>query len=98
MAGYGPSYPKPPQLLSSDDITLHNDKESITEWWREHFSNLLNRPSTAEPAAVDLIPDKAIMDDLDLPSWMRPRKQLSRPPSANISIDGLPAKIKAARS
>ena len=61
-AVYVLSYPITTPLLSSDGITLLQHKASIIEWWREHFSSLCNRPSTADPSAK-----KAIMDDLDLP-------------------------------
>ena len=54
----------------------------IVEQWREHFSNLTNRPPTVDPAGLDLIPQKAVMDDIYLPLCMRSRMQLNRPASA----------------
>ena len=55
-AVFSHSCPITPPFLSSDSITLPKDRESITEQWMEHFSNLLNRPSTVVPTALELIP------------------------------------------
>ena len=62
-----PSYPITIHLFSSDGIILLKDIENIIDQWRKHFSNLLNRPSAVDPTALDLIPQKTIMDDLNLP-------------------------------
>ncbi|KAK3881916.1 hypothetical protein Pcinc_009180 [Petrolisthes cinctipes] len=41
--------------------------DSITERWREHFSTLLNRPSTVDPSGLDAIAEKPTLEKLDLP-------------------------------
>uniref|UniRef100_A0A5F8GWA4 CDK5 regulatory subunit-associated protein 2 n=1 Tax=Monodelphis domestica TaxID=13616 RepID=A0A5F8GWA4_MONDO len=43
---YGPSKPTTTPLLSSDGDTLIKDKKGISNRWKEHFSQLLNRPSS----------------------------------------------------
>ena len=70
-------------------------KWSIIEWWRQHFSSLLNRPPTDDPEALDLIPQKAITDDLDLPSTLDEVKRTMKQTSIGKAsgIDGLPAEI-----
>ena len=62
------------------------------EHWRELFSNLLNRLSTVDPAALGFIPQMAIMDGLDLPPlWTRSKKWWSRPALTKIWNSCLPA-------
>ncbi|XP_038077400.1 uncharacterized protein LOC119745248 [Patiria miniata] len=46
-AVYGPSKPSTTPLLSANG-TLLKEKSAINKRWREHFSTLLNRPSTEE--------------------------------------------------
>ena len=82
-------------MISSDGITLLKDKESIIEQWREHFSNLLNRPSTVKATAMDWIPEKVIMDDLDLPLILDKVKKAIKHTSISKAsgIHGLAAEI-----
>ncbi|XP_046561438.1 uncharacterized protein LOC124270483 [Haliotis rubra] len=75
---YGPSKPCTTPLLSVDGSTLLK-KSSINVRWREHFRNLLNRPSTVDPYALDLIPQRTTVHCLDLPlQWTKSRRRLSR--------------------
>ena len=53
---YGPTKPHTTPLLSADGSTLLKEKNSIKARWREHFSTLLNRPSTVDPTVLDQIP------------------------------------------
>lgn len=64
---YGPSKPTNTPLLSFDGSTLLKDNGSILEYWKEHFSNLLNRSSTVDPTVPDSIPQKPTVQELDLP-------------------------------
>ena len=50
---YSPTTPRTTPLLSADGSTLLKEKSSITARWREHFSALLNRPSTVDPTVLD---------------------------------------------
>ena len=64
---YGPTKPRTTPLLSADGSTLLEEKSSITTRWREHFSTLLNRPSTVDPSVLDLIQQKPVITSLDSP-------------------------------
>ena len=64
---YGPAKPRTTPLLSADGSTLLKEKSSINARWREHFSTLLNRPSTVDPTVLDQIPQKPVITSLDLP-------------------------------
>lgn len=66
-AVYGPSKPTNTPLLSSDGSTLLKDKGSILECWREHFYNLLSRPSTVDSTVLDSISQKPTLQELDVP-------------------------------
>ena len=66
-AVYGPAKPCTTPLMSADGTTLLKERNSINARWKEHFSTLLNRPSTVNPNALDLIPQRPVLDSLDLP-------------------------------
>jgi len=55
---YGPSKSGTAPLLSSDGTTLIKDKQGINSRWKEHFSQLLNLPSSVDQTALDQIPPK----------------------------------------
>ena len=65
-AVYLPPKPCTTQLLTIVGTTLLKEKNSINGRWREHFTNLLNRPSTVNTAVLDQIPQKPTLDSLDL--------------------------------
>ena len=92
---YGPAKPSITPLLSADGSTLLKDKANIIERWREHFSTLLNRPSTVDPAALDSISQKPVVDDLNLPpsfdEVMKAIKQTSSGKAAGG--DNIPAEL-----
>ena len=97
----GPSYLNTTPLLSFDGINLLKVKESIIEQWREHFSNLLNRPSDVAPVVLDVILQKAIKGDHDLPPTLGEVKKAIKQTSISKTsgIDGLTAEVfKAAAS
>ena len=87
---YGPTKPRTTPLLSADGSTLLKEKNGINARWREHFSTLLNRPSTVDPTVLDQIPQKPVIISLDLPPpsllpqrTMKFRRQSDRPAREN---------------
>ena len=69
--------------------------------WAEHFSTLLNRPSTVDPTALEQVPQQPTLNDLDFPSSMDElTKAMKQTNSGRASgKDGIPAEIyKAAGS
>ena len=92
---YGPSASGTAPLLSADGTTIIKDKEGISARWEEHFSQLLNRPSTVDQAALEQIPQKPTHEDLDLP----PTEDEVRAAIKQMNCgkaqgkDGLPAEI-----
>ena len=64
--------------------SLLKEKSIINARWREHFSTLLNRPSTVDPTVLDQIPQKPVITSLDLPQRsMKFRRQSDRPAREN---------------
>ena len=63
--------------------------------WREHFSTLLNRPSTVDPTVLDQIPQKPVITSLDLPPTIDEVSKAIRETSSGKSpgTDGIPAEI-----
>ena len=92
---YGPTKPCTAPLMSSDGITLLKDKRSINERWREHFSTLLNRPSSVDSTALDQIPQKVTVNHLDLPPTAAETRKAITQTSAGKSpgMDGIPAEL-----
>ena len=81
---YDPTKPRTTPLLSAHGSTLLKEKRSINTMWREHFSTLLNRPSTVNPTVLDQIPQKPMITSLDLPQRsMKFRRQSDRPAREN---------------
>ncbi|KAL8611454.1 hypothetical protein ACOMHN_014509 [Nucella lapillus] len=93
-AVYGPSRPSTSALLSASG-TLLKEKSAINERWREHFSTLLNRPSTVSSEALDQIPQRPTMDSLDAPPTMEEvTKAIHQTSSGKATdMDGIPADI-----
>ncbi|XP_076028443.1 uncharacterized protein LOC143017538 [Oratosquilla oratoria] len=92
---YGPMKPCTAPLLTADGSTLLKEKRSINARWREHFCALLNRPSTVESDALDLITQKSTVHCLDLPPTMEEvMKAISQTNSGKApGMDGIPAEI-----
>ena len=53
---YGPKKSGTTTLLSADGSTLLTDKEANLERWAEHFNSVLNRPSSINEDAIDILP------------------------------------------
>ena len=53
---YGPNSSGATPLLSADGSTLLTDKDAILEWWAEHFNSVLNRPSSINNNAINILP------------------------------------------
>ncbi|XP_047488449.1 uncharacterized protein LOC125038869 [Penaeus chinensis] len=53
-AVHGPPKSCSTPLLSADGVTLIKDKAAIRERWKEHFSQLLNRPSSVDQSTLYL--------------------------------------------
>ncbi|XP_076042061.1 uncharacterized protein LOC143025963 [Oratosquilla oratoria] len=83
------------KMFYTDGSTLLKEKRSINARWREHFCALLNRPSTVESHALDLITQKPTVHCLDLPPTMEEvMKAISQTNSGKApGMDGIPAEI-----
>ncbi|XP_056681327.1 uncharacterized protein LOC103092919 [Monodelphis domestica] len=64
---YGPLKPTTTPLLSSDGDTLIKDKKGISNRWKEHLSQLINRPSSVNQSTLDQIPQNHSIEQLDVP-------------------------------
>ena len=94
-AVYGPSKPCTTPLLTAVGTSLLKDKSSITDRWREHFANLLNRPLTVSNAALDMIPQRPIQEELNqLPTIDEVKKAIKQTSSGKaVGMDGIPAEL-----
>nr|KAG5693154.1 hypothetical protein BaRGS_035352 [Batillaria attramentaria] len=92
---YGPSKSGCSPLLSSDGRTLIKDQEGLKKRWAEHFSNLLNRPSTVDEAALRQIPQQPVREELALPPSIEEiKKAIAQTNSGRASgKDSIPAEI-----
>ena len=45
-------------LLSADGSTLLTDKDAILKRWAEHFNSVLNRPSSINDNAINILPQR----------------------------------------
>ncbi|XP_019625008.1 PREDICTED: uncharacterized protein LOC109470489 [Branchiostoma belcheri] len=61
---FGPPEPSNAQLKSANGNLL-KEKKAINNRWREHFSDLLNRPSTVTSEVLDSIPQRSTINFLD---------------------------------
>ena len=64
---FGPSALGSAPLLSSDGKTLIKDQEGLSKRWREHFSTLLNRPSSVDSDTLNQIPQQPVRVSLTKP-------------------------------
>ena len=94
-AVYGPSKSGSTPLQSADGSVLIKDQEGLRKRWAEHFSTLLNKPSTVDPTALEQVPQQPTLNDLDLPPSMDElSKALKQTNSGRASgKDGIPAEI-----
>ena len=74
---------------------LIKDQEGLRKRWAEHFSTLLNKPSTVDPTALEQVPQQPTLNDLDLPPSMDElSKALKQTNSGRASgKDCIPAEI-----
>ena len=64
---YGPTTPARSPLRSADGECLLTDDSAVMDRWREHFQELLNRPSSADPDIVTKIPQRPVVYAMDNP-------------------------------
>ena len=64
---YGPSSKQCSPLLSADGKELLTDENKILERWAEHYSEVLNRKSSADPEVIQSIPQRCKFSELDVP-------------------------------
>lgn len=66
-AVYGPRCSGANPILSAYGSILHTTPNEILRRWKEHFQQLLNRPSTVDSAAIERLEQHPIRQDLDGP-------------------------------
>lgn len=81
--------------MSADGRTLIKDQEGLLERWNEYFSSLLNRPSAVDRAALNLIPQRPLREDLDNPPTLEEIMRAIRRTSSGKASgrDNIPAEI-----
>ena len=62
---YGPKSKAISPLLDTDGETLLVEDDKILQRWVDHYNDVLNRPSTADPNVINSIPQRSIIDELD---------------------------------
>ena len=74
---------------------LIKDQEGLRSRWAEHFSTLLNRPSTVDPTALEQVPQQPTLNDLDLPPSMDELSKVIKQTNSGRASgkDGIPAEI-----
>ena len=74
---------------------LRKDKDDIKDCWKEHFSNLLNQPSTVDKAALEQIPQLQLHQQLaDLPTLPEVKSAIKTMKSGKAAgSDGIPAEV-----
>ena len=92
---YGPYRSGCSPLLSSGGLSLIKDQEGRRARCAEHFSTLLNRPSTVEQAALQQIPQQLVMEGLDQPPTINEIKKAIFAMNSNRALgkDSIPAEI-----
>ena len=90
-----PSKAESTPLQSADRSMLIKDQEGLRNRWAEHFSTLLNRPSTVDPTALEQVPQQTTLNDLDLtPSMDELTKAIQQTNYGRApGKDGIPAEI-----
>ena len=86
-----------PPLLDSTGEHLITDKEKILERWREHFDNVLNRPSSVNEEAINRLPQVEInMSLAEVPTLDEVNKAISSLSNGKApGADGIPAEVFA---
>ena len=92
---YGPKSSGATTLLSADGSTLLSDKEAILKRWAEHFNSVLNRPSSINEDAIDILPQiecNVLLDEF--PTVMETRTAVQQLPSGKtLDADAIPAEV-----
>ena len=94
-AVYGPKSSGSAPIRSLDGEKLHTDKAEILTRWAEHFNSLLNRPSSMSEEALDAIPQRQVLGELELPPSLHEVTKAIKQTSSGKSpgADGIPAEI-----
>ena len=76
---FGPKTTRITPLRSKDGKEVHNTMEKVSNRWKEHFSELLNRKSQVDPAAIERIQQRPKVDSLnDLPTLEEVQTSISK--------------------
>ena len=91
---YGPTAPARSPLRSADGCLLTDDG-AVMDRWREHFQELFNRPSLADPDVVTRIPQHPVVNEMDDPPTVDEiRKAITHLRSGKApGQDGIPPEI-----
>ncbi|KAJ1088138.1 hypothetical protein NDU88_001297 [Pleurodeles waltl] len=91
---YGPQSSGTSPLLSADGSTLLTDKNAILKRWAEHFSNVLNRPSTISAKVIKCMPQVTINTSLaEPPKESKVKEAIKLLPNGKVAgSDSIPAK------
>ncbi len=94
-AVYGPKSGGSAPIRTADGSKLLTEKSEILGRWAEHFNSLLNCPSTMSQDAIDDIPQRPIIEDLDLPPTLDEVGKAVKQASSGKApgADGIPAEI-----
>ena len=92
---FGSSASSSVPLLSSDGKTLIKDQEGLRKRWWEHFSTLLNRPSSVDSDTLNQIPQQHVRVSLVKPPTIKEiKKTIHQTISGRASRkDSTPAEI-----
>ena len=82
-------------LMSKDGTTLLKDSDSVTSRWKEHFSDLLNLPSTVSESTTEQIPQRSIREEMAVPPKPEEVEEAISKMKNNKAAgpDGIPAEI-----
>ena len=92
---YGPTYQTLSPLRSADGKDLLTDKEAILARWSEYFQGLFSVDRTVQDSALDSIPQKPIITEMDEPPTLGEiTKAIGMMKTGKASgIDGIPPEI-----
>ena len=92
---YGPLTNTSSPLLSADGKELLTDENEILQRWAEHFSEVLNRDSAADPDVINLTAQSPIIPELDCYINVSEVKDASKQftKGKQAGKDGIPAEV-----
>ena len=92
---YGPKRAGATPLLSADGSTPLTDKDAILKRWAEHFNSVLNRPSSVNDNAINILPQigcNVLLDEF--PTVTETRKAIQHLSSGKApGTDAIPAEV-----